>query len=131
MYKPFLVTAGILGALAVGLGAFGAHALKDVLTPSSINTYETAVRYHFYQVFALAITGILAKNYPDKFILYAGRFFIGGVIIFSGSLYLLSFLTAAGMEGFRWLGAITPVGGLLFIAGWLSLTLGVIRSDRK
>lgn len=131
MHKRYLVTAGILGALAVGLGAFGAHSLKEMLTPQSLNTFETAVRYQFYHVFALALTGILARTYPHKLINYAGRFFVGGIILFSGSLYLLTFLTAAGVEGFKWLGAITPLGGVLFILGWLSLSFGILRSEHS
>lgn len=131
MHKGYLVTAGFLGALAVGLGAFGAHALKEILTPQQFNTFETAVRYQFYHVFALALTGILARTYPHKFINYAGRFFIAGIIFFSGSLYLLTALTVSGNDNFKWLGAITPLGGLFFIFGWLTLATGILKSPNN
>jgi uncharacterized membrane protein YgdD (TMEM256/DUF423 family) len=128
MHKGFLTTAAILGALAVALGAFGAHALKELLTPQSLNTYDTAVRYQFYHVFALALTGILAKEYPGKWTGYAGRCFITGIILFSGSLYLLTAFTASGNNSLRWLGAITPLGGVFFILGWLSLAYAIGKS---
>ncbi len=128
MNKTFLVTASWLGALTVILGAFGAHALKEILSPQSLNTFETAVRYQFYHAFALAITGILFKTYPHKWISLAGSFFILGIVFFSGSLYLLCFLSAKGIEGFNWVGAITPLGGLLFILGWIFLGAGIMRT---
>jgi uncharacterized membrane protein YgdD (TMEM256/DUF423 family) len=122
MHKNYLVIAAYLGALSVALGAFGAHTLKDTLSQQSLNTFETAVRYQFYHVFALALAGILYKFYPNKKIRYAGIFFISGIILFSGSLYLLVFL---GTDNFKWIGAITPLGGVFFIAGWAALATGV------
>ena len=124
MLKGFLITAAILGALSVALGAFGAHALKAILTEQSIATYETAVRYQFYHVFALAITAILYKTYPNKLIKAAGQLFIIGMIFFSGSLYLLTYAAATGAS-FRWAGPITPLGGGMFIVAWTCLALGV------
>jgi len=126
MHKPFLVTAALLGAITVALGAFGAHFMKDLLTPQSLATYETAVRYQFYHVFALAITGILYQPFPNNNIVRAGYFFISGIILFCGSLYLL---TVSG-PGYRWLGAVTPFGGISFITGWLYLVVG-IRNNSK
>ncbi len=128
MYKPILiVTAGLLAALSVALGAFGAHALKSKLNADSLQVFETAVRYQFYHAFALLITGIIYQSYTNNFILWSGRFFIAGIILFSGSLYALTFSTAAGNEQMNWLGAVTPVGGLCFIAGWVLLAIGVMR----
>ena|SRR5476651_463858 len=127
MHKRFLVTAAWLGALTVALGAFGAHALKKILTQESLNTFETAVRYQFYHVFALALTGIVLRTYPDKWISYAGTFFQLGILLFCGSLYLLTLFSAAGITGLTWIGAITPFGGLLFILGWILLGAGILR----
>ena len=131
MHKQYLVTAAWLAAITVALGAFGAHGLKAILTPASLATFETGVRYQFYHVFALAITGILWKEYPGKLLLMAGRFLILGILFFSGSLYLLTFLAAQGISDFRWVGAITPVGGLFFILAWFLLGLSLLRSGKQ
>jgi uncharacterized membrane protein YgdD (TMEM256/DUF423 family) len=122
MHKNFLITAAILGAVSVVLGAFGAHALKEILSEQSFNTYEVAVRYQFYHVLALALTGIVYGSYPNKRIVNAGRLFIAGIILFSGSLYLL-----VSLPDLRWLGAVTPLGGVCFIGGWLLLAAGVTK----
>ena len=127
MHKGFLITATLLGALSVAMGAFGAHALKAIVTEQSLNTYETAVRYQFYHVFALALTGLLYKTYPNKLIKSAGQLFIIGMIFFSGSLYLLTYGAANGAS-FRWAGPITPLGGAMFISGWICLALGIRKS---
>ncbi|KAF0239665.1 MAG: hypothetical protein FD183_1377, partial [Chitinophagaceae bacterium] len=87
--------------------------------------YETAVRYQFYHVFALALSGILYKEYPVKGILTAGRLFIAGVFIFSGSLYTMILLGIAGYDQFNWIGAITPIGGVLFVLGWFILAFNI------
>lgn len=131
MHKQYLVTAAWLAAFTVALGAFGAHGLKAILTPASLATFETGVRYQFYHVFALAITGILWKEYPGKLLMVAGRFFILGILFFSGSLYLLTFLTVLGISDFHWVGAITPLGGLFFILGWFLLGLSILRSGKQ
>ena len=131
MHKQYLVTAAWLAAITVALGAFGVHGLKAILTPASLSTFETGVRYQFYHVFALAITGILWKEYPGKLLLMAGRFFILGILFFSGSLYLLTFLAVQGISDFRWVGAITPLGGLFFILGWFLMGLSVLRSGKQ
>ena len=126
MDKKFLVIAAWLGSLSVALGAFGAHTLKAFLSPQSLTTFETGVRYQFYHVFALALTGLLYRFYPNKKIKLAGNLFIVGMILFSGSLYLLSIL---GAENIRWIGAITPLGGLFFIVGWIILALGLRSTE--
>lgn len=120
MHKGFLITAALLGAVTVGLGAFGAHALKQSLSPASLNIYETAVRYQFYHVFALALTGMLAAQFAGKQLRLAGMLFICGIVLFCSTLYLLSLMPA-----YPWLGAITPLGGACFIAGWILLALAV------
>lgn len=128
MHKGFIITASILGAMAVLLGAFGAHALKNVANATQLNTFETAVKYQFYHVFALAITGFLYASYPSVNLVLAGKFFIGGMAIFSGSLYLLTILSLNGSNQFKWIGAITPIGGLLLVTAWLLLAISVFKS---
>ena len=125
MDKQFLSISFILGAIAVAFGAFGAHALKEMVDEKAIQTWQTAVQYHFYHLFAIAITGILLKQGINVWYKRAGNLFIAGIIIFSGSLYSMVLLKAAGVTSANWLGAITPIGGVCFIAGWLCLFLGV------
>lgn len=127
MHKGLIITASILGALAVGLGAFGAHGLKSLATPAQLNTYETAVKYQFYHVFALLITALLYAHYPVNGVVFSGKMFIAGMVVFSGSLYLLTFLQIAGYTQFNWLGAITPIGGLLLVFAWIWLAVSVYR----
>lgn len=127
MHKNFLSIAAFIGALSVLLGAFGAHSLKTVLTNESLNVYETGVRYQFYHVFALALTGILYKTYPNKSLVRAGWLFILGMIFFCGSLYLLTYGTAIGTS-FTWAGPITPLGGFFFILGWIYLGIGIRKA---
>lgn len=127
MHKGFLKTAAILGALSVGLGAFAAHSLKSAFSEYAVSIFETAVRYQFYHVFALFVAGILYKDFQNKFIKWSGRFFIAGIILFSGSLYILTFIKGAVLPGYNWVGAITPFGGLFFIAGWISLFIGIFK----
>lgn len=125
MHKGLLITAAVMGAIGVIAGAFGAHALKNILPEQSLASYETAVRYQFYHVFALALTGILYQYFSNTLISNAGTMFVLGIIFFSGSLYLLTWLTGAGITGFRWIGAVTPLGGVLLIIGWVLLALGI------
>jgi uncharacterized membrane protein YgdD (TMEM256/DUF423 family) len=126
MHKAFLQTAAILGALAVALGAFGAHGLKKIVPPETVTTFETGVRYQFYHVFALLAVAILFGSFPGKNLQYAGVCFIIGIILFSGSLYALTALQATKTVGLRGIGAITPIGGVFFIVGWIFLFLGVL-----
>ncbi len=120
--KTVLIIAGILGALSVGIGAFGAHALQDTLTANGrLDTFETAVKYQFYHTLALLLLGILMLNFDQSYLNYAAYAFVAGTIIFSGSLYTLS------LTNMTWLGAITPIGGLGFILGWVFLVLGVSK----
>ncbi len=128
MNKSFLITAALLGSLSVVLGAFGAHGLKSKIPADALEIFETSVRYQFYHVFALIFVAMLAKNFPGSFITWSGRLFIAGIILFCGSLYLLTYFKAIGNQQLNWLGAITPVGGLCFIGGWILLAFAVIRS---
>ncbi|MBL0341768.1 MAG: DUF423 domain-containing protein [Bacteroidetes bacterium] len=115
--------AAILGATAVILGAFGAHTLKQYLTPEQLQTFETGVRYQFYHTFAILFCGLLFNHNPLKKYNMAAGSFLAGIVCFSGSLYLLSTRTLLGFDSWSWLGPITPIGGLMFIVGWVMLVL--------
>jgi uncharacterized membrane protein YgdD (TMEM256/DUF423 family) len=122
MAQLFLLLGGISGGLSVALGAFGAHALKARLSPDRLETFETSVRYQMYHALALLAAGMLTIMYPaSPYPLIAGWLFIVGTLLFSGSLYLLVFTNQ------RWFGAIAPLGGLAFIAGWVCLGLTALQ----
>lgn len=127
MNKSFLITAALLGALSVVLGAFGAHTLKSKIPADALEIFETSVRYQFYHVFALLAVGMLTQFFSGSLITWSGRLFIAGIILFCGSLYLLVYFKASGNQQMNWLGAITPFGGLCFIAGWLLLAISIIK----
>jgi len=110
MGKTILMIASVLLALAVSLGAFGAHGLKSQLSSDLMQTYKTGVEYHFYHALGLLLIGILAVSYPSELMKWSAILILTGIILFSGSLYALA------ISGIKWLGAITPVGGLSFIA---------------
>jgi uncharacterized membrane protein YgdD (TMEM256/DUF423 family) len=110
--------AGVAGFLGVALGAFGAHALKARLSPELLGVFETGVRYHLYHVFALLGAAWGWARWPSRTFAVAGMLFGAGIVLFSGSLYLLA------LTGTRGFGAVTPVGGLAFLAGWLCLAWG-------
>ncbi|WP_421764800.1 DUF423 domain-containing protein [Ekhidna sp.] len=123
MHKLFLIISSISGLLAVALGAFGAHALKDKLQASgTLDTFQTAVQYQFYHTLALLAIAFLMTKYESLWLNYAGYSMTFGILIFSGSLYILCF------TGMKWLGAITPIGGLLFILGWVFLLVTAVKS---
>ena len=110
---------GIVGALAVVLGAFGAHGLKEVLPEELLASYNTGIRYHFYHVITCLIAYLgMGKS---KYRLWSIYCFLGGIVLFSGSIYLLSCRSILGIENYKWLGPITPIGGLFFIIGWILL----------
>ena len=123
MERIFLVLAGLFGALAVAFGAFGAHALADRLPPGFLQAYETGVRYHFYHSLALiAVVVAIGRRATTKLPVIAGWLFVAGIAVFSGSLYALA------LSGVRILGAITPIGGMAFIAGWICLAWAAWRA---
>jgi len=120
--KLFLSLGSISGALAVMIGAFGAHGLKGKLTEEMLAIYKTGVEYHFYHTLALLAVGLVALHFKSPLLTASGYSIAAGIVIFSGSLYALS------ISGIRVLGAITPIGGLCFIAGWVLLALAVIKA---
>lgn len=128
MNKTYFVVAAFLGAVSVILGAFGAHGLKARMNPATFEIFETGVKYHFYHVFALLAVAFAAQYLPASLINWSGRLFIAGIILFSGSLYLLSYFKMVGNTQMNWLGAVTPFGGLCFIAGWIMLAVAALRS---
>jgi uncharacterized membrane protein YgdD (TMEM256/DUF423 family) len=122
-HKLFFVFAAFSGAVSVGLGAFGAHALKEKLTQNGyLETYQTAVHYQFIHTVVLLFMGLYAMKISNTLINTSGYLMIIGILIFSGSLYTLS------LTGIRWLGAITPLGGLSFIIGWVLLAIHFVKS---
>jgi uncharacterized membrane protein YgdD (TMEM256/DUF423 family) len=127
MNKQFLSIAAMLGALSVVLGAFAAHKLKDMVSPEAVAVFETGVRYQFYHVFALFMVALLSQRFNNAWMNRAGNCFITGIVLFSGSLYLITAMKAAEYVSLKYVGVITPVGGLFFIAGWLCLWIGVTR----
>ncbi|RYY54355.1 MAG: DUF423 domain-containing protein [Chitinophagaceae bacterium] len=127
MHKGFLLAGSALGALAVILGAFGAHKLKEIVPAETVNVFDTGVRYQFYHVFALIIVAILFDRFPGSALYWAGICFIIGIILFSGSLYIITLLKARESVGIKGFGILTPVGGLFFVAGWLLLFAGFLK----
>lgn len=127
MHKVYLIIGTVLAGLSVVLGAFGAHGLKQVVPPETVATYQTGVQYQMYHAFALIVVGMLYERFPNNFVNLAGMFFIAGIVLFSGSLYLLVSLKAMNRVGLSGVGIITPIGGLLFITGWILLLVGILR----
>jgi len=122
MSKILFLLGGASALLAVLLGAFGAHALKKTLTPDLLAIYETATQYHFYHALGLLLIALLTLHFPTSvWLKWSGGLMMAGILIFSGSLYILS------ISGLRWLGAITPFGGTAFIIAWLLLMIAVVR----
>ncbi|MDP8245558.1 MAG: DUF423 domain-containing protein [Candidatus Hinthialibacter antarcticus] len=121
MERIFALTGAIFGFLGVGFGAFGAHALKDKLDPYFLDVFEVGVRYQMYHALALLFVAWAASRAPGLAVQIAGWGFILGTLIFSGSLYILA------LSGIRWLGAITPIGGVGFLVGWAALLVAFIK----
>jgi uncharacterized membrane protein YgdD (TMEM256/DUF423 family) len=122
-FRFVLIIAAISGMLAVVLGAFGAHALRGQVAQDMMNVYQTAVQYHFYHTLVLLLMGFLAiKLQHNAWLIWSVVLMIAGLLLFCGSLYLLA------VSGHRWLGAITPVGGVCFIVAWLLLAMAVWRT---
>lgn len=122
MFKLFVSLGGINALIAVGLGAFGAHALKNRLSAEMLAVFETGVQYHFYHALGLIAVGLVAAHLPDSSLIrWSGRLMAFGILVFSGSLYILS------TTGIKWMGAITPIGGTAFIVAWGLLINAVLN----
>jgi uncharacterized membrane protein YgdD (TMEM256/DUF423 family) len=125
MHRGYIKLGAFLSALSVLMGAFAAHLLKKYLAPDVLGTFQTGVQYQFFHSIALLIAGILLKRYPNPLVMWAGRLFVLGIIFFSGSLYLLALLESFKGVGLGAFGLLTPIGGVFFVAGWISLMMGV------
>ena len=124
MTKVYLLIAALSGFLAVALGAFGAHGLKQRLSPDLLAVFQTGVQYHFYHTLALLLVAVLMLHWPHNTALrWSALLFCIGMLIFSGSLYALS------ISGVRWLGAIAPIGGLALLAGWIALVVAIWKAE--
>lgn len=122
MSKVFIVTGALTACLAVMLGAFAAHGLREHLDTALLDTFKTGTQYQMYHALALMMVGVLAYLFPAQRLLrWSGGFFMTGIILFSGSLYMLA------LTNISWFGPITPVGGLAFMMGWLALALAAIK----
>ncbi|HEX5581070.1 MAG TPA: DUF423 domain-containing protein [Gemmatimonadaceae bacterium] len=121
MSRPFLLLGALSAGLAVAAGAFGAHALRARLSVGDLATFETGVRYQMYHALALLAVAWIAHQWPGGLPRAAGWLFVAGTVIFSGSLYTLV------LTGQRWLGAVTPIGGVAFLAGWACLAAAALR----
>ncbi len=123
MAKLFLALGSINALLVVLIGAFGAHGLKARLTVENMTVFQTGVQYHFYHAVGLILLGLIALQIPiSPYLRWSGWLMLAGIILFSCSLYALS------ITNIRWLGMITPFGGLAFIIAWLLLTIGIMKS---
>lgn len=124
MANPIIMIASINGFIAVTLGAFAAHILRDKLSPELLHTFQTGVQYHMYHALAMFGVGLMLINFPTATLLRTSAYLMmAGIVFFSGSLYLLS------TSGIRWLGAITPIGGLCFLAAWALITWFAFRQQ--
>lgn len=121
MSRLFFALGALAAGIAVALGAFGAHGLEQRVTPERLQTFETGVKYHMYHALALLVVGWAAAQFPGWPLQAAGYLFLAGIVLFSGSLYLLV------LTDTPWLGAVTPLGGVAFIVGWALLAWGVLR----
>lgn len=132
MSDKFISTGAFFAALAVIAGAFGAHALKTKLDAGQLQVYETAVRFLFMHAFAIILCGVLLIQYPTKKMLkFAGLFFTIGIVLFSGSLFLLSCRNILEIETWKWLGPVTPLGGTSFILAWCMLAFSFYKKTEN
>ena len=122
MNSPWFATGAVAAAIAVALGAFGAHGLKSRVTPELLAVFETGARYQMYHALALLAVGWVATRTPGPWINTSGWLFLAGIVVFSGSLYVMT------LTGARWLGAITPLGGLSFMLGWVVLAIASLKN---
>jgi uncharacterized membrane protein YgdD (TMEM256/DUF423 family) len=121
MEKVFGAAGALSALIAVGAGAFGAHALRQRIPPDLLSVFETGVRYQMYHALALLAAAWAWTRWPGTAVWLAGWFFLAGTVLFCGSLYLLA------LTENRWLGAITPLGGIAFLAGWLCISWGILK----
>ena len=136
MISKKIIVIGLLGTISVSLGALGAHALKNqlpggLITVDQLNGFDTAVKYQMYHTLAMLLVIILNKDLNNRFLNFAYNLFLAGIILFSGSLYLLCTRNLMGLDGLKVLGPITPIGGLLFVGGWFMLIVAAISNKKQ
>jgi len=130
MHKNFLIIAAFFAGLAVVLGAFGAHGLEKITPDENIlHGFQTGVQYQMYHALALLATAIVYEKLEPAWIKWAGNCFITGIILFSGSLYTLSFLKIQESSAVKFVGPVTPLGGIFFILGWLFLLIAAMKKN--
>ena len=130
MHKKYLTAGALLAGMAVALGAFGAHGLEKLTTDEKVlHGYQAGVQYQLYHSFALLIVGILYEKFDSRYLRWAAISFGTGILLFSGSLYLLTFLKIQGSSAVKYVGPVTPLGGVLFICGWLLLVLAINKRN--
>lgn len=123
MTNPFLLLGALSAGISVAAGAFGAHALREKVEPRLLEVFQTGAQYQMYHALALVAVGLFASRWPSTMINSAGWLFLAGTCFFSGSLYAMTF------TGIRALGAITPIGGVCFIAGWVCVALAAAKAN--
>ena len=126
--KNWLITASLLAGLADAAGAFGAHGLKKLVEPQYVDTFKTGAQYQFYHALAIGFATLVSQFIDNQWIKRVNWSFLLGIILFSGSLYILTLGKVLNTEGVNWFGIITPLGGLFFLFGWLSLAWGIHKS---
>lgn len=132
MHRSYLIAGALFGALAVVLGAFGAHGLQKIVSDEKLlHGFQTGVQYQMFHALALLGVGIIYEKLPYKMIKWAGIFFVTGIIFFSGSLYLLTALDNTGKSIVKIIGPFTPLGGIMLIAGWVMLLAGVMKKRER
>jgi uncharacterized membrane protein YgdD (TMEM256/DUF423 family) len=128
MHKKYLEFAAIFGGLAVAFGAFGAHGLESITSDQKIlHGFQTGVQYQMMHALVLLAIGIMYQHFPGSWMKWAANCFIAGIFLFSGSLYLITFLKIQSSSAVRIVGPVTPIGGLFFITGWLILLIAIIK----
>jgi len=125
--RALIIWAALYGCTGVLMGAFGAHALKARLSPDALASFETGVRYQLIHAVLLMVLALLMHMHPSALLKASGTCLVGGLLLFSGSIYLLATRDVTGFSSWRWLGPVTPLGGMLMIAGWLLLLVWAIR----
>jgi len=130
-FKLLILITAVLGFTAVALGAFGAHILADTLPAKSLNAFKTGVNYQFYHTLALFCTALLYRIYRIKGLFYIGLYFLGGILLFSGSLYILALKDIIGITNTKYIGILTPLGGLALMGSWAAIFFTVIRIKTK
>ncbi len=126
-FKTLILIVSVLGILAVGMGAFGSHYLRDKLNPAEVNAFKTAVNYHFVHTLAIMGVAFLYRIYRIRGLYFIGLFFLGGICLFSGSLYMLSIKHLLGIQSFEIIGMLTPIGGLALMGSWAAVFFTIVR----